>query len=185
MDQKAPWGAANCVSMDASANGGFCRKSIRISRPPKLSCRIDRAVALLAYRFEVSSSFLIMFGKDAGPKGSHPERSFEELCSLALKQYLGGVQDGRFECRCLGFPRPVSAEAFSEMPLTSFARSLVKAEALQVEPQSAVKRMRSSPWSHGGLSRTAVGESWLDSDSAPQGTTGARRRSNCGQSEVV
>ena len=64
----------------------------------------------LTYRFLL---LLSLFGKDAGPKGSHPERSFEELCSLALKQYLGGVRTS-LSSVVFGFPRSVLPKHFPD-----------------------------------------------------------------------
>jgi hypothetical protein len=57
----------------------------------------------LTYRFLL---LLSLFGKDAGPQGSHPERLFEELCSLALHEYMGGVKVG-LERAVFGFPRKI------------------------------------------------------------------------------
>ena len=62
----------------------------------------------LTYRFLL---LLSLFGKDAGPKGSHPERWFEELCLLALKQYVGAARAG-FSGVVFGFPRRVLPKHF-------------------------------------------------------------------------
>ena len=55
----------------------------------------------LTYRFLL---MLSLFGKDAGPRGSHAERLFEDLCSLALHEYLGGSTVG-LDRAVFGFPR--------------------------------------------------------------------------------
>jgi hypothetical protein len=62
----------------------------------------------LTYRFLL---LLSLFGKDAGPKGSHPERLFEDLCALALQRYLGDDQVG-LSSVVFGFPRPVLPKHF-------------------------------------------------------------------------
>ena len=62
----------------------------------------------LTYRFLL---LLSMFGKDAGPAGSNPERLFEELCSLALHEYLGGVTTG-LDRAVFGFPRRLLPKHF-------------------------------------------------------------------------
>lgn len=64
----------------------------------------------LTYRFLL---LLSLFGKDAGPQGSHPERLFEDLCSLALHEYLGGQTIG-LDRAVFGFPRRVLAKHFPD-----------------------------------------------------------------------
>jgi hypothetical protein len=62
----------------------------------------------LTYRFLL---LLSLFGKDAGPQGYHPEKLFEDLCSLALHEYLGGAATG-FERAVFGFPRRLLPKHF-------------------------------------------------------------------------
>ncbi|MFN0172857.1 MAG: hypothetical protein ACKV22_41280 [Bryobacteraceae bacterium] len=62
----------------------------------------------LTYRFLL---LLSLFGKDAGPRGSHPEKLFEELCSLALHEYMGGITTG-LERTVFGFPRRLLPKHF-------------------------------------------------------------------------
>ncbi|SPE32672.1 hypothetical protein SBA6_200021 [Candidatus Sulfopaludibacter sp. SbA6] len=62
----------------------------------------------LTYRFLL---LLSLFGKDAAPHGSHPERLFEDLCSIALHEYLGGVTIG-LDRAVFGFPRRVLPKHF-------------------------------------------------------------------------
>jgi hypothetical protein len=62
----------------------------------------------LTYRFLL---LLSLFGKDAGPAGSHPERLFEDLSSLALHEYLGGTSAG-LNRALFGFPRRILPEHF-------------------------------------------------------------------------
>ncbi len=64
----------------------------------------------LTYRFLL---LLSLFGKDAGPQGFYPERLFEDLCSLALHEYLGGVTTG-LDRAVFGFPRRVLAKHFPD-----------------------------------------------------------------------
>jgi hypothetical protein len=64
----------------------------------------------LTYRFLL---MLSMFGKDAGPGGSNPERLFEELSSLVLHEYLGGVTSG-LEREVFGFPRRLLPKHFPQ-----------------------------------------------------------------------
>jgi len=62
----------------------------------------------LTYRFLL---LLSLFGKDAGPAGSNPEKLFEELCSHALHEYLGGITGG-LERIVFGFPRRLLPKHF-------------------------------------------------------------------------
>ena len=62
----------------------------------------------LTYRFLL---LLSLFGKDAGPHSSHPERLFEELCSIALHEYLGGTTAG-LDRAVFGFPRRLLPKHF-------------------------------------------------------------------------
>jgi hypothetical protein len=62
----------------------------------------------LTYRFLL---LLSLFGKDAGPAGSHPERLFEDISSLALHEYLGGSTTG-LDRAVFGFPRRVLPDHF-------------------------------------------------------------------------
>ncbi len=64
--------------------------------------------ASLTYRFLL---LLSLFGNDAGPKGSHPERLFEDLCSMALQRYLGDEQPG-LSSVVFGFPRRILPKHF-------------------------------------------------------------------------
>ena len=64
----------------------------------------------LTYRFLL---ILSLFGHDVGPQGAHPERLFEDLCSLALHEYLGGVTTG-LDRAIFGFPRRVLAKHFPD-----------------------------------------------------------------------
>jgi hypothetical protein len=63
----------------------------------------------LTYRFLL---LLSLFGKDAGPHGSHPERLFEELSSIALHEYLGGGNAAGLDRLVFGFPRRVLPKHF-------------------------------------------------------------------------
>ena len=65
----------------------------------------------LTYRFLLLMS---LFGKDAGPLRSHPERLFEELCSIALHEYLGGATAVGLDRAVFGFPRRVLPKHFPE-----------------------------------------------------------------------
>ncbi len=59
-------------------------------------------------------SFLLLlsvFGLKAGPEGSYPERTFEDLCAVAAATYLGGP-NGTAEGLSFGFPRRYEAKGF-------------------------------------------------------------------------
>jgi len=63
-----------------------------------------------SYRFQL---LLSLFGKDAGPSGTHPERAFERLSSEAACAYLGGL-DRFARAEVFGSPRPVLPASFSD-----------------------------------------------------------------------
>ena len=48
---------------------------------------------------------LSCFGKDASPRGQHPERLFEDICAAAAESYFGGSSNPYVASRVFGFPR--------------------------------------------------------------------------------
>lgn len=54
---------------------------------------------------------LTRFGHQAGPAGSHPERLFEDICTVAARNYLGGAACG-VQAETFGFPRRLLPKGF-------------------------------------------------------------------------
>jgi hypothetical protein len=123
----------------------------------------------LTYRFLLLLSLL---GKDAGPNGSYPERLFEELCSLALHEYLGGATAG-LDRAVFGFPRRVLPKHFPNA-LDELCRKLGegngssgrKPESNQKDAKLDLVAWRTFPDGRRGkligFGQCATGDDWAD-----------------------
>ncbi|MGB6942222.1 MAG: hypothetical protein WBE37_07510 [Bryobacteraceae bacterium] len=123
----------------------------------------------LTYRFLL---LLSLFGKDAGPKRSHPERLFEDLCSIALHEYLGGRGSG-LEREVFGFPRrllpkhfPKGLEALCKRLCEGGGPSGREPEEDQKDAKLDLVSWRAFPDGRRGkligFGQCATGEDWTD-----------------------
>lgn len=73
-----------------------------------LACRQNVEAAGQVYTFLL---LLSRFGTNAGPKGTHGERIFEDLCRHAAEGYFGGKSSGA-RAELFGFPRRILPRHF-------------------------------------------------------------------------